>query len=86
MEHLKMNVVELKTHKIQENEEVMEMLENLMELASAGKIQSLCHVVRFDDGDCGSAYSRGFAEDVFSAIASLECLKTRFVHMAIDND
>jgi len=62
----------------------MEMLENLMELAQAGKIQSLCHVVKFKDGDCGSAYSRGFTEDVFAAIASVECLKARFVSMAND--
>jgi len=81
-----MKVVELKTNKTLENEEVMEMLENLMELAVDGKIQSLCHIVKFADGDCGSAYSRGFAEDVFSAIASLECLKSRFVGLALDPD
>ena len=79
-----LNVVRLKTQAEHNSEEVLEMLEHLMELAQAGKIQSLCHVVKFEDGDCGSAYSRGFTEDVFAAIASLECLKSRFVNLAID--
>lgn len=81
-----LKVVELKTRQAKETEEVMEMLENLMELAVSGKIQSLCHIVKFADGDCGSAYSRGFAEDTFVAIASLECLKMRFANLALDSD
>lgn len=81
-----MKVVELKTSKTLENEEVLEMLENLMELAVDGKIQSLCHIVKFSDGDCGSAYSRGFSDDCFAAIASLECLKSRFVGLALETD
>ena len=81
-----LNVVKLKTRDVQNTEEVVEILENLMALAQDGKIQSMCHVVKFSDGDCGSAYSRGFTEDVFAAIASIECLKARFINLAINND
>lgn len=62
------------------------MLENLMELATEGKIESLCHLVKFSDGDTGSAYSEGFTDDLFASIATLECLKTKFVVMALEND